>query len=56
MTRKQIEDRRAALVADRQMLLEQAAKTQDNICVYNGAIEDCEYWLRQIAPEEAKAS
>ena len=47
MTREQIEKRKAELMA---VLEEQKM----NASATMGAIQDCEYWLSQLPPEEQK--
>ena len=46
MNREAIEARRVALEAQRVELIAQVNATM-------GAIQDCEYWLAQLPPEEA---
>lgn len=46
ITREQIEARLQQLQADREKLI-------GNLSAYNGAIEDCQYWLGQLDAPEA---
>jgi hypothetical protein len=48
MTKEQIEQRKAELLATREQL-------QANLNAVAGAIQDCDYWLAQLAAEEVKA-
>lgn len=48
MTKEQIQDRITTLEADKNKFVEQA-KAQ--LSAFDGAIQDCKYWLEQIEPE-----
>ena len=51
MTKEQVEARLAILQEQRQKLLDSFEQLKANISAYNGAIEDCQYWLSQLAGE-----
>lgn len=41
-------ERLKQLTEERQKFTEQMAKLEYQVALYNGAIEDCEYWLAQL--------
>jgi len=49
LTKEKIEQRLAKLKAEREQLLA-------NLNAYNGAIQDCEYWLGLIDQSEAEVA
>jgi hypothetical protein len=53
ITKSQIEDRKAQLVEQRESVRVQA---EANINAFNGAIEDCDYWLGVLEDDESGAT
>ena len=45
ITKSQVEERRAQLVAERDQHIA-------NISAYNGAIEDCDFWLQVLEDQD----
>jgi uncharacterized protein YoxC len=57
VNRNEVEKRRQALLAQRAELLAKIKRLQEevqqlvaNVSAFNGAIEDCEYWLSEMKP------
>jgi chaperonin cofactor prefoldin len=51
MTAEEIQARLATLRAEQEKVKETLAQLQANVSAYQGAIEDCEYWLAQLKNE-----
>ena len=51
ITREQIEARLAQLKAEQAKITADVAQMQANFSAYQGAIEDCEYWLSAVSTE-----
>lgn len=54
MDRKKLEERLAKLKAERDQLTATLKDLPGRIQAYHGAIQDCEYWLKEITKEDAK--
>jgi len=53
ITKSQIEARKAQLERDREAIKTQA---EANINAFNGAIEDCDYWLSVLGSKSSEAT
>jgi hypothetical protein len=51
ITREAIEARQAQLRAEQAQVQTAIAQLQANLSAFSGAIEDCDFWLAQLAAE-----
>jgi len=58
MDKETVAARLNTLKQERQMLLQQMAEAERRLVAYDGAIEDCEYWLEELdkEPKEMEVS
>ena len=54
ITREQVEARLAQLKAEQAGITAAMAQMQANISAFQGAIEDCEFWLAAVSTETPK--
>ena len=54
ITREAVEKRLAMLKHQKDEMLQQIENLSANVNAYNGAIQDCEHWLQQLAKEAKK--
>ena len=55
ITPEQIEERLAQLRADQGKVLATIEQLKANLSAYQGAIEDCEFWLAAVSAETPEA-
>lgn len=52
ITKEALEIRLQKLLQEREMLQNELIQKQANLHAYDGAIEDCQYWLAQLTKED----
>ena len=53
LTKQQIESKRAEYVAQKQQTQNDVNQAQVRLVMFDGAIQDCDYWLSQLESTEA---
>lgn len=53
ITREQVAARLEKLTSEKAQLQSSIAQIQANINAYDGAIQDCEFWLAELEKEES---
>lgn len=56
MNKENIEKRRGQLISQRTQLSQEISTLAANLSAFNGAIEECDFWLREIESLEGNTN